>query len=256
MFWPRRFRRRRSCRRCWISPPVTRRRSALVEMAERAVGHPRGRRRRRRMARRCGAASGRDGDAGTGGTGPGEALADGKPAMLLVGRSYNAFPPEASQSIAQKLASMGVRVIPGDCCRRSATGRRRGTIRIMIMNAVALAKRHSNLFLLYVSNFSCTIDAFTHSFFAAEMGAKPYLMLEIDAHTADAGIQTRLEAFWDIVRNYRLRTARAKRSGFQPATVIGDGAVGRPRRARSRSISRSAREESASRRFRTTTPRP
>jgi len=43
------------------------------------------------------------------------ALADGRPALLLVGRSYNAFPPEASQSIARKLASMGVRVIPGDC---------------------------------------------------------------------------------------------------------------------------------------------
>ena len=73
----------------------------------------------------------------------------------------------------------------------------------LIMNAVALAKRHANLFLLYVSNFSCTIDAFTHSFFAVGVGAKPYLMLEINAHTADAGIQTRLEAFWDIIRNYR-----------------------------------------------------
>jgi hypothetical protein len=54
-----------------------------------------------------------------------------------------------------------------------------------------------------VSNFSCTLDAFTHAMLAFEMGSKPYLILEIDAHTADAGIQTRLEAFLDIVRNYR-----------------------------------------------------
>ena len=93
----------------------------------------------------------------------------------------------------------------------------------LIMNAVALAKRHPNLFLLYVSNFSCTIDAFTHSFFAAELGAKPYLMLEIDAHTADAGIQTRLEAFWDIIRNYHAPAAAPL--GFQPAAVDGDGTV-------------------------------
>ena len=67
----------------------------------------------------------------------------------------------------------------------------------------AIAKQHPNLFLLSVSNFSCTIDAFTHSMLASEMGSKPYLVLEIDAHTADAGVQTRLEAFLDIIHNYR-----------------------------------------------------
>ena len=78
------------------------------------------------------------------------------------------------------------------------------------MNAVALVRRHPNLFLLCVSNFSCTIDAFTHSMLASELGAKPYLILEIDAHTADAGVQTRLEAFLDIVRNYRVARARPR----------------------------------------------
>ena len=151
-----------------------------------------------------------------------DALADGKPAILLVGRSYNAFPPEASQSVARKLASMGVRVIPGDCLPRRQGGQTAWHYPNVILNAVALAKRHENLFLLYVSNFSCTIDAFTHSFFVSEMGAKPYLMLEIDAHTADAGIQTRLEAFWDILRNYRPQHVSA--SVFRPA-VIGRDAV-------------------------------
>ena len=154
---------------------------------------------------------GRGVDAGAGGASPARVLADGQPALLLVGRSYNAFPPEASQSIARKLASMGVRVIPGDCLPLERVGPTAWHYPNLIINAVALAKRHANLFLLYVSNFSCTIDAFTHSFFAAELGAKPYLMLEIDAHTADAGIQTRLEAFWDIIRNYRASHGSALR---------------------------------------------
>ena len=38
-----------------------------------------------------------------------------------------------------------------------------------IMNSVALVRRHPNVFLLCVSNFSCTIDAFTHSMLAAEL---------------------------------------------------------------------------------------
>jgi predicted nucleotide-binding protein (sugar kinase/HSP70/actin superfamily) len=68
------------------------------------------------------------------------------------------------------------------------------------------------LFLLCVSNFSCTIDAFTHATLAAELGARPHLILEIDSHTADAGVQTRLEAFLDIIRNYQAQETARPRS--------------------------------------------
>ena len=152
-----------------------------------------------------------------------DALADGQPTILMVGRSYNAFPPEASQSIARKLASMGMRVIPGDCLPQERSGPTVWHFPNVTMNAVALAKRHANLFLLYVSNFSCTIDAFTHSSFSSELGDKPYLMLEIDAHTADAGVQTRLEAFRDIVANYHSRTIPT--SPFRPADIDRDAIV-------------------------------
>ena len=43
------------------------------------------------------------------------AIAAGKPAILLAGHSYNAFTPEASQSVGKKLSSMGVTAIPADC---------------------------------------------------------------------------------------------------------------------------------------------
>ena len=59
---------------------------------------------------------------------------------------------------------------------------------------------------------------------AAEMGSKPYLVLEIDAHTADAGVQTRLEAFLDIVRNFRAgQSGRA--SKFNAARLSAGGQV-------------------------------
>jgi len=93
-----------------------------------------------------------------------------------------------------------------------------------VLNAVALARQHPNLFLLCVSNFSCTIDAFTHAMLAAELGSKPYLILEIDAHTADAGVQTRLEAFLDIVRNYR-EAPTVRRPRFTPARLVAGGQV-------------------------------
>lgn len=152
------------------------------------------------------------------------AVADGRPVLLLTGHSYNAFTPEASQSVGRKLASMGITAIPADCLMADGTGPTSWHFANQIMNAVALAKRHPNLFLLCVSNFSCTIDAFTHAILASELGDKPYLILEIDAATADAGVQTRLEAFLDIVRNYRTGI-RSRLQSFKPARLAGRGIV-------------------------------
>ncbi len=153
-----------------------------------------------------------------------DAVASGQPALLLAGHSYNAFTPEASQSVGRKLASMGVTAIPADCLVAQGTGPTAWHFANQIMNAVALAKRHPNLFLLCVSNFSCTIDAFTHAMLTAELGSKPYLLLEIDAATADAGVQTRLEAFLDIVHHYRAVAAHERRP-FSPARLAGKGQV-------------------------------
>jgi predicted CoA-substrate-specific enzyme activase len=153
-----------------------------------------------------------------------QAVAAGKPAVVLAGHSYNAFSPEASQSVGRKLASMGIPVIPADCLRPTSEGPTAWHFANQIMNAVALVRRHPNLFLLCVSNFSCTIDAFTHAMLTSELGAKPYLILEIDAHTADAGVQTRLEAFLDIVRNYRKTRQTGSRS-FTPCRLTTGGRV-------------------------------
>ena len=153
-----------------------------------------------------------------------QAVAEGKPAILLAGRSYNAFTPEASQSVGKKLSSMGITVIPADCLPPVGAGPTAWHFANQILNAVDLARQHPSLFLLCVSNFSCTIDAFTHARLASELGSKPYLILEIDAHTADAGVQTRLEAFLDIVRNYQAGEATRTRS-FIPCRLATGGRV-------------------------------
>jgi predicted CoA-substrate-specific enzyme activase len=160
-----------------------------------------------------------------------QAVSAGKPAILLAGRSYNAFTREGSQSVGKKLSSMGVTVIPADCLAPVGEGPTVWYAANQILNAVALARQHPNLFLLCVSNFSCTIDAFTHAMLASELGTKPYLILEIDAHTADAGVQTRLEAFLDIVANYR-ETKASPGQPFNPCRLASDGQVIRANGAR------------------------
>ncbi|HEX9788170.1 MAG TPA: acyl-CoA dehydratase activase-related protein, partial [Candidatus Binatia bacterium] len=198
--------------------------TALVEMAVRELGCPRG------LAEKAWTAAV---DAQTdaeramqelGQRALDQALAAGTPAILLAGHSYNAFTPEASQSVGKKLSSMGITAIPADCLMPEGAGPMAWHFANQILNAVKVAKAHGNLFLLCVSNFSCTIDAFTQSVLSSEMGAKPYLILEIDAHTADAGVQTRLEAFLDIVRNYRAGEAR-RGSAFTPCRLAPAGRI-------------------------------
>ena len=147
------------------------------------------------------------------------AISENKPAILLVGRSYNAFPNETSQSIGRKLSSKGIITIPYDCLGSSTSSSTTWYFSNLILDAVKLAKKHENLFILYISNFGCSIDSFTQEYLRREMNSKPYLKLEIDSHSADAGTQTRLEAFLDIIQNYDKERSKLQSNKFILSTI-------------------------------------
>ena len=154
----------------------------------------------------------------------GRLLSREKPGILLAGHSYNAYAREVSLSVGKKLASMGVTAIPADCLMPLHAGPMAWHFSNQLLNAVALVRRHPQLFLLCVSNFSCTVDAFTLALASSELGAKPYLVIEMDAHTADAGVQTRLEAFLDIIQNYQAARG-TRRPPFQMCRLGAGGQV-------------------------------
>jgi predicted nucleotide-binding protein (sugar kinase/HSP70/actin superfamily) len=58
-----------------------------------------------------------------------------------------------------------------------------------------------NYFGLHLTNFSCGADSFIEHFYKYIMGDKPYLILELDEHSAVAGVMTRLEAFRNVIDN-------------------------------------------------------
>ena len=82
------------------------------------------------------------------------------------------------------------------------------------MKAVRRVKDVENLYLTWISNFSCAPDSFLLHYVRWMMGQKPYLVLEIDSHTADAGLDTRVEAFLDIVESYRRHVTDAAEKPF------------------------------------------
>jgi predicted nucleotide-binding protein (sugar kinase/HSP70/actin superfamily) len=51
------------------------------------------------------------------------------------------------------------------------------------------------------------------------MSSEPYLILELDAHQADAGTQTRLEAFLEIINNYKASKTKIEKKPFQISQV-------------------------------------
>jgi predicted nucleotide-binding protein (sugar kinase/HSP70/actin superfamily) len=139
--------------------------------------------------------------------------------IVLVGRSYNAFPPETSLNIPKKLVSMGISVIPFDFIEKTGDADIPWFFANYVKAAIDLTQEHENLFLVYINSFSCTTDAFVQNFVRTELDTKPYLLLELDAHTADAGIQTRLEAFLEIIKNFQAADIATGKEPFEVAKV-------------------------------------
>ncbi len=126
--------------------------------------------------------------------------------VVIFSRPYNGLVEEANMGIPRKLASRGILVIPFDFLPFDHEKPKRhmywGTGQ-MILKAARFVKQHPQLFGVFITNFSCGPDSFLVGYFRSIMGKKPSLTLELDSHTADAGIDTRIEAFVDIVSAFR-----------------------------------------------------
>jgi len=132
-------------------------------------------------------------------------------AVVYFGHPYSAFADEANKGVPSKFATRGVEIIPFDFLAYEEEPNFRDTYWEMgqrLIKAGRIVQRHPQLFGCYQTNFLCAIDSMMVSHFRDLMGQKPSLTIEVDSHTADAGVNTRIEAFMDVVRNY-LKVSRA-----------------------------------------------
>ncbi len=132
-----------------------------------------------------------------------DSLEPDQPAAVIVGRPYNTCDTGVCQALPFKLRKLGILPIPMD---------------YLPLDSVDLSARYDNMFwrsgqdilaaatiirddprlqAIYLTNFNCGPDSFIINFFREVMGHKPFLELEMDDHTADAGIITRCEAFFE-----------------------------------------------------------
>jgi predicted nucleotide-binding protein (sugar kinase/HSP70/actin superfamily) len=121
--------------------------------------------------------------------------------VVLVGRAYNIYDPGLNINIPAKLRDQyGIDVLPMDFLPYEGIdvkpfhenmfwnyGRK-------ILQTAAWVSGQTDMHLIYITNFKCGPDSYIKHF-VRDAVAAPYLTLQFDEHSNDAGALTRCEAY-------------------------------------------------------------
>ncbi|HJO92947.1 MAG TPA: acyl-CoA dehydratase activase [Victivallales bacterium] len=128
-----------------------------------------------------------------------------EPVIIFMGRPYSTFASNVNLSIPQKIISKGYNVVSSDVLPVLS-----GSVSVhpdncwhytqQLVNAVKYAKEKPNYYICFISCFSCGPDASVYHEIKTQLSGKPFCYLEIDSHTAHAGVETRIEAFLEIIK--------------------------------------------------------
>ncbi len=146
-----------------------------------------------------------------------ESKESGRAVVALFGRPYNAFTKDANMGIPGKFTSRGHSIIPFDILpfeKEAIFDNMYWYYGQQNMKAASMLRDIDNIYITYVTNFSCAPDSFLLHYIKWIMGTKPFLILELDSHSADAGIDTRVEAFLDIIEGYRQKSGEIKKERY------------------------------------------
>ncbi|HRX85227.1 MAG TPA: acyl-CoA dehydratase activase-related protein, partial [Phycisphaerae bacterium] len=160
-----------------------------------------------------------------------EALAElartGASGIVLVGRPYNIHDAGVSLSVARKLRELyGVNVIPLDALPLDGVDVRDVNANMFweygrrILAAGRIVRDNPNLHIIYITNFKCGPDSFVKSFLT-EAAGRPFLTLQFDGHSNDAGMMTRCEAYLDSKGILRWWRKPAQASGHRSHSPAG-----------------------------------
>jgi predicted nucleotide-binding protein (sugar kinase/HSP70/actin superfamily) len=126
--------------------------------------------------------------------------------VVLLGKPYNSSDAHLNLGLVEKLIAQNVMPIPVDMLDLTPynifvnyrnmywpNGQK-------IIAAAQHVAKTDGLYAVYLSNFRCGPDSFIWHYVTEELKNKPFLHLEVDEHSADAGMVTRIEAFLDSLK--------------------------------------------------------
>jgi len=128
-----------------------------------------------------------------------------EPIVIITGRPYNLYDEALNLKIGKNMAKIGLNALPMDFINTSESTNNTDFsfmywgLGAKILKTAQYIKNNQNCFGIHLTNFSCGPDSFIEHFYKSTMKNKPYLILELDEHSAIAGIITRLEAYKNII---------------------------------------------------------
>lgn len=123
-------------------------------------------------------------------------------AFVVVGRPYTLYDAAVNMHVGQRIRDLGILPIPQDFLPLAEEDPSPQWVNAYSrqiqkkLQAARIVRRDKRLRAVVLTYFGCGPDSFANPFFKEELGEPCYVM-QIDEHTADAGVITRMEAFAD-----------------------------------------------------------
>ncbi len=144
---------------------------------------------------------------------------------IVSGRPYNLHDERLNLQLGRQLAKLGIKALPIDFLDLDGEDltdfpRMYWGLGAKILRAAKQVARTPNWFGVHLTNFSCGADSFIEHFYRHLLREKPFLILELDEHSAVAGMLTRIEAYRNVVRNLQRREREAAFESRKPFEVL------------------------------------
>jgi predicted nucleotide-binding protein (sugar kinase/HSP70/actin superfamily) len=129
--------------------------------------------------------------------------------VALIGHPYNLYDSFINMNLKKKLNALGIGVRTVEQVDRAAIDHEVSALfkkpfwslaQEYYGAAVHLSKTKLADGILYLSSFSCGIDSVVTELIACAVGDFPMMVLKLDEHTGEAGFDTRLDAFSDMLK--------------------------------------------------------
>ena len=135
-----------------------------------------------------------------------EQLPPGEPLWIVTGRPYNLYDERLNLQLGRNLAKRNITAVPMDFLDLNAEDlsdfpQMYWGLGARVLRAAKVIARTPHWYGVHLTNFSCGADSFIEHFYRHILGEKPALVLELDEHSAVAGLLTRIEAYQNVVKN-------------------------------------------------------
>lgn len=132
--------------------------------------------------------------------------------ILLIGHDYNIYDGYFNLDLVKKLKNKDVEVSTIEMMDEAIISRRASELdkkmfwsfgRLAVGTVLETIKRDSVDGIIYLMTFGCGVDSFVSDFLERKVRNKsniPFTILTVDEHTGEAGLDTRIEAFIDMIR--------------------------------------------------------